>query len=41
MEDRVFFKTSTDPIEIPENSLPVKREVFVVGRGTIDHNAGV
>jgi hypothetical protein len=36
-----FFRTSAGPIEIPATSLPVKQDLLIDGRATIDHGAGV
>lgn len=36
-----YFRTSTEPIEIPPTSLPVQQDLLVDGRATIDHAAGV
>jgi len=36
-----FFRTSAGPIEIPATSLPIKQDLLVDGRATIDHGAGV
>jgi len=36
-----FFRTSAGPIEIPAGSLPVKQDLLIDGRATIDHGAGV
>jgi hypothetical protein len=36
-----FFRTSAGPIEIPATSLPVKQDLLIEGRATIDHGAGV
>ena len=37
----VYFKTSAGPIEIPAASLPIKRELLIDGRASIEHGAGV
>ncbi len=36
-----FFRTSTGPIEIPAASLPVKLDLLIDGRASIDHGEGV
>jgi len=36
-----FFRTSTGPIEIPATSLPVKPDLLIDGRATIDHGPGI
>lgn len=36
-----FFRTSAAPIEIPATSLPIKQDLLIDGRATIDHGAGV
>jgi hypothetical protein len=36
-----FFRTSAGPIEIPATSLPVKQDLLIDGKATIDHGAGV
>jgi hypothetical protein len=35
-----FFKTSTGPIEIPPSSLPIRQDLLVDGRASIDHEPG-
>lgn len=41
LRTRAFFKTSTGPIEIPAASLPVKQDLLVAGRASVDHGEGV
>jgi hypothetical protein len=36
-----FFRTTAGPIEIPAASLPVKQDLLINGRASIDHGAGV
>lgn len=36
-----FFRTSTGPFEIPATSLPVKPDLLIDGRATIDHGPGI
>ena len=36
-----FFRTTAGPIEIPAASLPVRPDLLLDGRATIDHGAGV
>ncbi len=36
-----FFRTSAGPIEIPSASLPVKQDLFVDGRASVDHGSGI
>lgn len=36
-----FFRTSVGPIEIPATSLPIKQDLLIDGKATIDHGAGV
>lgn len=37
----VHFKTSAGPIEIPAASIPIKRELLIDSRASIEHGAGV
>jgi hypothetical protein len=37
----IFFKTSRGPIEVPAASLPIRRDLLIDGRATLDHGAGV
>lgn len=41
LKSEVFFRTSVGPIEIPAASLPIKQDLLVDGRATIDHDTGV
>lgn len=41
LKSGAFFRTSAGPIEIPYTSLPVKQDVLVDGRASIDHGEGV
>lgn len=41
LKTKAFFRTSSGPIEIPAASLPVKKELLVDGRATIDHPQGI
>jgi len=36
-----FFRTTAGPIEIPAASLPVRQDLLIDGRASIDHGAGV
>jgi hypothetical protein len=36
-----FFRTSAGPIEVPAASLPLKQNLLVNGKATIDHGTGV
>lgn len=36
-----FFRTSAGPIEVPSASLPVRQDLLVDGRGSMDHDGGI
>jgi hypothetical protein len=36
-----FFRTSAGPIEIPAASLPVRQDLLIDGRASVDHDRGV
>jgi hypothetical protein len=36
-----YFRTSAGPIEIPATSLPIKQELLIDGRASVEHDPGV